>query len=109
MNWVVTYLKEAAEDLQKLDNSQRIEVLKGIKKVSQNPLPQSQGGYGKPLGNHNGVNLTGLLKIKYKNLGIRVVYKVEIVQSEMIIVVISIRDDEEVYQLANKRRVENDL
>ena len=66
MIWNVRYLKEAEEDLKRLDNSQRIEVLKGIKKVSQNPLPQNHGGYGKPLGNHNGVNLTGLLKIKYK-------------------------------------------
>lgn len=64
MIWNITFLEEALEDLKKLDGSVRVQVLKGIRKVSQNPLPASQGGYGKPLGHKNGTNLTNLLKIK---------------------------------------------
>lgn len=48
--WQVEYLKEAVEDLKRLDHSQRLQVLKAINKVSSNPLPQNEGGYGKPLG-----------------------------------------------------------
>ncbi|WMJ85857.1 type II toxin-antitoxin system RelE family toxin [Anaerocolumna sp. MB42-C2] len=88
----------------KLDGSVRIQVLKGIKKVSQNPLPFSQGGYGKPLGNKGGTNLTNLYKIKFKDLGIRIVYKIEIVNSVMKIIVISARTDEQVYKEAQTRR-----
>ena len=58
--------KEAKSDLDKLDTDLREMVLAGIKKVRQNPLTQSEGGYGKPLGNKAGNNLTGFFKIKYK-------------------------------------------
>jgi mRNA interferase RelE/StbE len=44
--WRVEYLKEAVEDLKRLDHSQRLQVLKAIDKVSTNPLPQNEGGYG---------------------------------------------------------------
>lgn len=66
MNWEVEYLPEAESDLKSLDGSQRILVLKAIKKVKQNPLPVYEGGYGKPLGNKNGNDLTGFLKVKLK-------------------------------------------
>ena len=72
--WKDKYLKEALDDLDSLDPKLREIVLAGIKKVRQNPLPQSEGGYGKPLGNKNGNNLTGFFKIKYKRIGIRVIY-----------------------------------
>ena len=50
MNWKLEYLPEAEKDLKDLDGSQRILVLKAIKKVQQNPLPVEEQGYGKPLG-----------------------------------------------------------
>ena len=75
MEWRIKYHPLAVEELQKLDGSVRKIVLKGIIKVSVNPRPQSEGGYGKPLGNKGNNNLTGLLKIKYRDIGIRVVYK----------------------------------
>lgn len=53
----------AKKELAKLDGSVRKIVLKGILKVSANPRPQNEGGYGKLLGNKNNNNLTGLLKI----------------------------------------------
>ena len=39
MNWKLEYLPEAEKDLKDLNGSQRILVLKAIKKVQQNPLP----------------------------------------------------------------------
>ena len=60
MIWECLFLPEAEEDLRKLDGSQRILVAKALKKVLQNPLPASEGGYGKPLGNHNKTALAGL-------------------------------------------------
>jgi mRNA interferase RelE/StbE len=108
MNWEVRYLPEAKEDFRKLDGSQRILVRKAIKKVSQNPLPVSEGGYGKPLGNKNSVNLTGLLKIKLRSAGIRIVYKLERSERGMIIVVIGVRADEEVYREAQNRSGQRD-
>ena len=109
MNWQITFLEEALQDLTKLDGSVRARVLKGLRKVSQNPLPASQGGYGKPLGHKNGINLTNLLKIKFRDLGIRVVYKVEITNSVMNIIIISARTEEQVYEETQVRRIKHDL
>mgnify|MGYP000929164393 CR=1 FL=1 len=109
MRWQIEYLEEAKKDLKKLDRSAQIIVLKGIDKVSENPLPAQQGGYGKPLGNKSGTNLTNLLKIKFRDIGIRVVYKVEYTDTVMKIIVISARADEQVYKEANKRKTRHDL
>lgn len=109
MRWQIEYLEEAKKDLKKLDRSTQIIVLKGIDKVSENPLPAQQGGYGKPLGNKSGTNLTNLLKIKFRDIGIRVVYKVEYTDTVMKIIVISARADEQVYKEATKRKTKHDL
>lgn len=109
MTWKVEFLHEAEQDLKKLDGSVRAQVLNGIRKVGENPLPVSQGGYGKPLGNKSGTNLTNLLKIKFRGIGIRVVYKVEIVDTVMKIIVISARSDEQVYKEALARREKHSL
>ena len=89
MTWNIEFLEEAKKDLKKLDHSVQLQVVKGIEKVRKNPLPNDKGGYGKPLGNKNGINLTNLLKIKFRDLGIRVVYKLEYVDDIMKIIVIS--------------------
>lgn len=103
MSWRIKMLPEAEKDLAKLDGSQIIQVKKAIRKVSQNPLPAERGGYGKPLGNKGGRNLTGLLKIKLRGSGLRAVYKVLEDQTLMLVVVVGDRDDEEVYDLAARR------
>ena len=103
MEWIVEYTQEAKKDLIELDNSQRIQVLKAIKKVSGNPIPASEGGYGKPLGNRMSSNLAGYLKIKLQKLGLRVVYCLVRHGNIMRIIIISVRDDETVYKLAQKR------
>ena len=101
--WKVSYFDEALEDLKKMDNSQRKQVLKAIDKVKTNPLPQNEGGYGKPLGNKRGNNLTNLYKIKLKKSGIRVVYQIIRVKDTMEIIIVSMREDEKVYEDAQKR------
>ena len=104
MTWEIEFLEEAEKDMKKLDHSAQIQVLKGIMKVRKNPLPGEEGGYGKRLGNKSGTNLTNLLKIKFRDLGIRVVYKIERVNGVMKIIVVSARTDEKVYKEAAKRR-----
>lgn len=109
MTWSIEFLEEAQRDMKKLDHSAQIQVLKGIAKVSGNPLPTEEGGYGKSLGNKSGTNLTNLMKIKFRDLGIRVVYKIERVDGVMKIIVVSARTDEQVYKEAAKRREKHDL
>lgn len=109
MMWGIEFLEEAEKDMKKLDHSAQIQVLKGIRKVSQNPLPVEEGGYGKPLGNKIGINLTNLMKIKFRDIGICVVYKIERIDGIMKIIVISARTDEQVYKEAAKRREKYEL
>ena len=61
------------------------------------------------MGNKNGANLTNLLKIKFRDLGIRVVYKVERVEDVMKIIVVSARTDEQVYREAARRKEKYEL
>ncbi len=103
MVWIVEYLEEAEKDLKELDRSQQLQVLKSIKKVSANPLPNTEGGFGKPLGSHLSANLAGYFKIKLLKLGIRVVYSLVREKSVMKIIIISVRDDEKVYKIAQER------
>lgn len=49
-----------------------------------------------------GKNLTGFFKIKYKGIGIRIVYTLVLADITMNIVVISERDDNYCYDLAFK-------
>ena len=104
MSWSVEFLEEAKKDLKRLDRGVQTQVVKGIKKIAQNPVSIHEGGYGKPLGNKNNTDLTGLFKIKYRDLGIRVVYRLEYTETMMKIIVISARTDEQVYKEALRRR-----
>lgn len=103
MDWIVEYTKEARHDLKSLDRTQQLQVLKSIEKVSKNPLPNTEGGYGKPLGNYMSGKLSGYLKIKLLRFGLRVVYALERKENVMKIIIISIRDDETVYKMAQER------
>ena len=102
-DWKVIYLPEALEDFRKLDGSQKNLVYKAIAKVQKNPLPADEGGYGRPLGNKRGVDLRGLLKIKLRGAGIRIVYQLIRHQDQLLIVVIGAREDNEAYALAARR------
>lgn len=107
--WELSFLPEAREDLRALDGSQRIRVVKAIAKVQSNPLPSSEGRYGKPLGNKRLSQLSGLMKVKLKSDGIRIVYKLERIEHAMRIVVIGVRSDDAVYREAQKRRESHGL
>ncbi len=109
MNWRIDYLPEARDDLRNLDGTQRLQVRKAIAKVSQNPLPVNEGGYGKPLGSAATTNLTGFLKVKLRASGLRIVYKVARNDSEMLVIIIGARADDAVYEEANKRIEQNKL
>ncbi len=107
MNWQVQFLPEAEEDLSALNSTVRPEILKGIRKVAQNPgYPD---GYGKPLGNFAGSKLAGLYKIKFKKAGLRVVYALQRREETMVVIIISARADDLVYYEAEKRRKRHDL
>lgn len=103
MTWSYRFIDEAKRDLRRLDGSQRAVVLRALDKVVQNPLPASEGGYGKPLGNHSQTHLAGALKIKLRSAGIRVVYVLIRTETEMRIIVIGAREDDKVYLIAENR------
>lgn len=103
MKWTLEYTKEAKNDLKSLDGTQQLQVLKVIKKVAVNPLPNTEGGYGKPLGNNISSKLAGYMKIKLLKLGLRVVYGLERQGEVMRIIIISVCDDETVYKMAQER------
>ncbi|MCD7784411.1 MAG: type II toxin-antitoxin system RelE/ParE family toxin [Oscillospiraceae bacterium] len=109
MSWTVTYLPEVRKDLRDIDGSPRKQVRKAIEKVRQNPLPTTEGGFGKPLGNKGGNDLTGFLKIKLRSEGIRIMYKVVRQDDEMLVIVIGARADEEVYDIARQRIIKYNL
>ena len=103
MSWELFFLPEAERDFKNLSGNERIIVAKALDKVIKNPLPANEGGCGKPLGNKQGNNLSGFLKIKLKSLGIRVVYRLIKIDGKMLVVVIGARADDEVYETAKKR------
>jgi len=103
MRWDVDFHPKAEKEFDKLNGSPKLQVAKAIHKVSQNPLPQSEGGYGKLLGNNQSSKLAGCLKIKLKSIGLRVVYQLVRDDKVMKIVIVSIRDDDEVYKEAERR------
>lgn len=109
MKWKLVFLPEAEKDFGNLAGNERIVVAKALNKVLENPLPVNKGGYGKPLGNKQGNNLSGFLKIKIKNLGIRIVYKLVKVNGQMLVVVIGARADDEVYDIAGSRIVKHNI
>ena len=108
MKWEIKWRQEALDDFKRLDGAQKKMVLKAVDKLSENPLPKSEGGYGSPLGNKMGVNLTNLLKIKLRGAGLRIVYRLIRSENGLTIIVVGAREDEDVYKAAEKR-IEKEL
>ena len=103
MGWEIDFHPKAKKEFNLLNGSPKSQVAKAITKVSQNPLPQSEGGYGKPLGNNQSSKLVGCMMIKLKSIGLRVVYQLIRTNKVMKIIIISVRDDGEVYKEAERR------
>ena len=98
-HWSLIYTIEAQNDLDNLDNSQRKQVQSVIDRFIQNPLPKSEGGYGNPL--HG--ELAGYFKIRLIDAGIRILYTLKRRKNKMIVVLIGMRRDDEVYEIALER------
>ena len=103
MSYKAKLSDDAKKDIKEFNPAQQRQITSAIQKVSINPLPQNEGGLGKPLGNKQGKNLTGLCKIVLMKLGVRIVYKLIRTETVMEIIVIAARADDEVYDIANKR------
>jgi len=97
MNYNVFFHPLAEKELNSLNKSVKLIVLKQINKISQSPY------LGEMLGNKAGLDLTGYRKIYADNKRIRIVY--EIIEDDLIVYIIAIgkRDDMEVYKSAFKR------
>lgn len=87
----------------------KILIRKAIQKVCQNPLPETEDGYGKIPGNKNNTNLSGFLKIKLRGAGLRIVYQLIRQNDNMLVIVVGAREDEEVYETAQKRIQKHEL
>ena len=103
MTWGIRYLDEVDDDLAKLDGSQRLRVRKAIDRTLKNPLPRSEGGYGIELGHKGGINLTNCMEIKLRGEGLRVIYKLIQTATEMLVIIVGVREDEKVYDKADER------
>ena len=66
-------------------------------------MPKTEGGYGAPLVNKGNRDLTNFLKIKIRKAGIRIVYKLIQTETTMLVIVIGMREDDDVYEVALKR------
>ncbi|PIE84991.1 hypothetical protein CSA08_04400 [Candidatus Gracilibacteria bacterium] len=86
-----------SDDLKDLDYALRLQVLKKLKQIQENPQR------GLPLGNKANINLSGLKKVYVAKKKVRIVY--EVINDVLCVYVIAIgkRDDMEVYKKASKR------
>ena len=98
MNYKIKFHPLAEKELNNLDGSVKILVIKQIAKLKNNP------DHGEDLGNKQGYDLTGYKKIYVNNKRIRIIYKVEKEKVLIKIIAIGKREDFEVYQDANKRK-----
>lgn len=103
MAWRIAFTKQALKDVAKLREPAKSRVHAMLNRVAENPLPSNEGGYGKPLGRKRDGNLTGYLKVKLKSDGLRAVYRLERQDESMLVVVVSVRDDNAVYREVLRR------
>ncbi|MBM2817135.1 MAG: hypothetical protein HW421_3897 [Ignavibacteria bacterium] len=97
MSYNIIFHCEAKKELDELDGSIRIIVLKLLKKIAEKPE------LGEPLGSKAGMDLTGYRKIYANKKKIRIVYK--IIENELIVYIIAIgtRDKEIVFDDTERR------
>ncbi|OTP19942.1 type II toxin-antitoxin system RelE family toxin [Enterococcus mundtii] len=95
MSYKVKYTPASKKDYEKLENSQKLQVRKSLKKIEEFGLDTGQPLRGK---------LADCKKMKHKKLGLRVIFKQSDLGIEIIeIVVIGKRNEKEVYREAEKR------
>lgn len=95
----VKFYEEAKEELHSLDGSEKLLVFKALSRIEERG-----DEIGDPLENKRGLNLTGCRKVKLKKQGIRIVYRIDGEEVEVVdIIAIGKRADEEVYKAAYER------
>ena len=96
----VQLTEDALEDLRDLDGSAQKSVLKGLRKLADNPHQ-----YGAPLGRRNSGDLTGFRKLVVGRNTYRILYLVhDDVEPTLVVVwIIADRADDHVYQMAISR------
>ncbi|BBM16379.1 MULTISPECIES: type II toxin-antitoxin system RelE family toxin [Enterococcus] len=95
MSYKIKYTSASKKDYEKLDNSQKLQIRKSLKKIEEFGLDTGQPLRGK---------LADCKKMKHKKLGLRVIFKQSDLGIEIIeIVVIGKRNEKEVYREAEKR------
>jgi mRNA interferase RelE/StbE len=85
------------DDLKSFDNSLKIQVFKKLKQI------QELSEIGLPLGNKNGMDLSGFRKVYLAKKRVRIVYEIENNILSIYVIAIGKRDDMEVYKKANDR------
>jgi len=91
-----------------LEGIEKYLVIKAIKKISlacKNPLPITEGGAGKPLGNQHGINLTGFCELKLQGQGYsyRIIYSLDRKKEVMKLLVIAKRENDFCFKEALQR------
>ena len=95
----VSFEDAAITDFLGLDRALQIMVFKALIKVAANPYPRPKG-YGKPLGK----DLKTFMKIKLRDSGVRIIYRLVPPDSDhMRVIVIGLRAEGEVYREALRR------
>ena len=95
-NYRILFHPEAKKELDLLDGSTRLLVLKQINKLTISPE------LGDALGNIAGLDLSGYRKMYANKKKIRIVYKIIEKRIEVFIIAISNREKSKVYELASK-------
>lgn len=96
--WSVRLAKQAEETYRKLDGSVRKQVRAQIEKLKLAPE------LGKPLGNKDGIDLTGYYKLYAAKKSIRIVYSKDDDQRVVRVIAIGKREDLLVYRQASRNR-----
>lgn len=95
----VVFIEEAQKDYKKLDGS-----IKKLVNVALAKMEERADEIGEDLTSKHGVNLIGCRKIKFRKVGIRMVYRIVGDKAEIAeIIIVGKREDNEVYQEAFKR------
>lgn len=95
MSYTVELTPEAQDDFVKLDNSQRIHVMKSFARLEEQGMLAGEALHG---------SLSGFRKLKHRKLGLRVIFHetangIEIIE----VVAIGKRSDNEIYRIAEAR------
>ena len=98
----VSFTLPALMDFTALPKNQQKIITRMIGRLMENPKPKDKGGYGIPLGNKGGNNLTGLLEGKLRGEGLRIIYRLD-ENEAMEIMAVGVREDEKIYDIVAKR------